>query len=114
LHEPVAPIVTFVGLRVGVNVHVPLFDQVFTPGEFVDTTADNFMASPAVSDETFHVTFVDGAASTELLTVAPTKTPTTSSAPTEIRELALTVVKKVIVTRLPTRLRQPQPRTAQE
>ena len=40
-HEPVAPIVNFVGLRVGVNEHEPFFDHVFAPGEFVDTTDDN-------------------------------------------------------------------------
>jgi hypothetical protein len=80
------PIVTLVGLRVGVNVHVPLFDQVFTPGEFVETTVDNFLVSPADRDETFHVTFVDGAADTELSTVTPTKTPTRSNIPTVLRK----------------------------
>jgi hypothetical protein len=83
LHEPVAPIVTLVGLRVGVNVHVPFFDQVFTPGEFVDTTADNFLASPAISDETFHVTFINGAAATEPPTATAAKTPTRSSRPAD-------------------------------
>ncbi|MTH94449.1 MAG: hypothetical protein F2940_09700 [Actinobacteria bacterium] len=65
---------------------MPLFDQVFTPGEFVETTADNFLASPAGRDETFHVTFVDGAADTELLIVTPTKTPTRSNIPADLRE----------------------------
>jgi hypothetical protein len=83
---PVAPIVNFFGLRVGVNLHEPFFDQVFAPGEFVDTTADNFLASPADKDETFHVTFVDGVAATGPLTVAPTKIPTRSSTPVDLRE----------------------------
>ncbi len=78
-HEPVAPIVTLVGFQVGVNVHVPLFDQVFIPGEFVDTTARRFLVSPAARDETCQVTFVGGAAETGPAIVTPTKTPTTSS-----------------------------------
>jgi hypothetical protein len=59
-------------LLAGVNVHEPFFDHIFAPGEFVETTADNFFASPAFKDETFHVTVVDGAAPAE----PPTKTPT--------------------------------------
>jgi len=102
LHEPVAPIVTLVGLRVGVNEQVPVFDHVFTPGEFVDTTADNFRTSPAISDETFHVTFVDGAATTEPPTVVPTKRTTTSNAPTDLREQDLEVDIKFILLRIPT------------
>jgi hypothetical protein len=86
MHEPAAPIVSIVGLRSGVNVHVPLFDQVFTPGEFVDTTADNFLASPADRDETFHVTFIDGAAVTALPIVTPANTPTRSNTPADLRE----------------------------
>jgi len=58
-------------LLAGVNVHEPFFDHVFAPGEFVETTADKFLASPAIRDETFHVTVVDGAAPAE----PPTKTP---------------------------------------
>jgi hypothetical protein len=58
-------------LLTGVNVHEPLFDHVFTPGEFVETRADKFLASPAFKDETFHVMVVDGAAPAE----PPTKTP---------------------------------------
>jgi hypothetical protein len=58
-------------LLVGVNVHKPFLDHVFAPGEFVETTADKFLASPAIKDETFHVTVVDGAAPAE----PPTKTP---------------------------------------
>jgi hypothetical protein len=69
-HEPVEPIVSFVGLLAGVKVHEPFFDHVYTPGEFVETTADKFLASPAIKDETFHVTVVDGAAPAE----SPTKT----------------------------------------
>ena len=70
-HEPVDPIVTFVGLLAGVNVQEPFLDHVFAPGEFVETTADKFLASPAIKDETFHVTVVDGAAPAE----PPTNTP---------------------------------------
>jgi hypothetical protein len=43
MHEPVAPIVSFVGFFVGVNVHEPFLDHVFTPEELVDTTADKFL-----------------------------------------------------------------------
>jgi hypothetical protein len=85
LHEPVAPIVNFVGLRVGVNAHEPFFDQVFTPGEFVDTTAHKFLASPTAREETFQVTFVDGAADTESPTETPAKTPIASNTPAALR-----------------------------
>ena len=77
-HEPVDPIVTFVGLLAGVNVQEPFFDHVFTPGEFVETTADKFLASPAIREETFHDTVVLGAAPAELPTRTPAKTPTRS------------------------------------
>jgi hypothetical protein len=63
---------------------VPLFDQVLTPGEFVDTTADNFLTSPADKDEIFHVTFVDNAADTELPTGKAAKMPTISNSPTDL------------------------------
>ena len=43
VHEPVAPIVSVVGFFVGVNVHTPLLDQVFIPGEFVETRADKLV-----------------------------------------------------------------------
>jgi len=86
MHEPVAPIVNFVGLRAGVNVHVPLSDQVFTPGEFVDTTTNKFLASPALRSETFHVTFVDDAADTEPPTATPAKTPIRSKTTADLRE----------------------------
>ena len=43
VHEPVAPIVSVVGFFVGVNVHKPLLDQVFTPSEFVETKADKLV-----------------------------------------------------------------------
>ena len=43
VHEPVAPIVSVVGFFVGVNVHKPLLDQVFFPGEFVETRADKLV-----------------------------------------------------------------------
>ena len=85
MHEPVAPIVNFVGLRVGVNVHVPFFDQVFTPGEFVETTAPNFVTSLGARVETFQVTFVGVAADTDLLTATPAKTPIASNTPPVLR-----------------------------
>jgi hypothetical protein len=62
-------------LLAGVNVHEPLFDHVFAPGEFVETTADKFLASPDLKDETFHVTVVDGAAPAEPPTKTPAKMP---------------------------------------
>ena len=74
-HEPVDPIVSFVGLLAGVNVQEPFFDHVFAPGEFVETTADKFLASRAVKDETLHVTVVVGAAPTESTTKTPANTP---------------------------------------
>jgi len=37
------PIVSFVGLLFGVNVHEPVFDQVCTPGEFDVATADKLL-----------------------------------------------------------------------
>jgi hypothetical protein len=43
VHEPVAPIVSVVGFFAGVNVHTPLLDQVFIPGEFVETRADKLV-----------------------------------------------------------------------
>ena len=44
------------------------------------------MSWPAVKDETFHLTVVDGAAATEPSTMTPTKTPTRSNAQPERRE----------------------------
>jgi hypothetical protein len=75
-HEPVDPIVSFDGFLAGVNIHEPLFNHVFAPGEFVETRADKFLASPAIKDETFHVTVVDGAAPAEPPTKTPAKMPT--------------------------------------
>ena len=86
VHEPVEPIVNFVGLLFGVNVHEPFFDQVFTPGEFVLATADKFLTWPAVKDVTFHVTVVDVAAVTEPA-VTPANNPATIN--TTTRKLAL-------------------------
>ena len=86
LHEPVAPIISFVGFLFGVNVHVPVFDHVFTPTEFVETTADNFTTWLAPNEETFHVTFVDGAAATEPLLVTPAKIQTKSNTPVDRME----------------------------
>ena len=44
VHESVEPIVNFVGLLFGVNVHEPFFDHVLPPGEFVLATADKLFA----------------------------------------------------------------------
>jgi hypothetical protein len=63
VHEPLTPIVSIVGFLNGVNVHEPLLDQVFTPGEFVETRVDNLFFSPLFNEETFQVTVVDDAAS---------------------------------------------------
>jgi len=43
VHEPFTPIVSVVGFFDGVNVHVPLLDQVFIPGEFVETKVDKLV-----------------------------------------------------------------------
>ena len=43
VHEPVEPIVSFVGLLFGDNVHEPFFDHVFLPGEFVVAIADRLL-----------------------------------------------------------------------
>lgn len=74
-HEPVAPIVSLCGLLVGDNAQEPFFDHVFSPGEFVETTADKFLTSPAIKDEIFHVRVVVGEASTEPPTQTPANTP---------------------------------------
>ena len=42
VHVPV-PIVSFVGLLFGVNVHEPVFDHVLTPREFDVATSDKFL-----------------------------------------------------------------------
>ena len=64
----------------------PVFDQVFAPGEFVETIADKFFDAPATRDETFHVTVVDGAADTDLLVAKLAKTTTRSKTLPERRE----------------------------
>lgn len=74
-HEPVDPIVSFFGLLLGVNAQEPFLDHVFAPGEFVETTADKFLTSPAIKEEIFHVRVVVGAASTESPTKTPANTP---------------------------------------
>ena len=43
VHEIPVPIVNFVGLLFGVNVHEPFFDHVFTPGEFDVVIADRLL-----------------------------------------------------------------------
>ena len=64
----------------------PVFDHVFAPGEFVETIAVKFFDSPAIRDETFHVTVVDGAADTDLLVAKLAKTTRRSKTPPERRE----------------------------
>jgi hypothetical protein len=78
--------ISFVGFFAGVNVHVPVFDHVLAPGEFVEAIADKFFDSPADKDETFHVTFVDGAADNELLAAKLTKATTRKKTPPDRRE----------------------------
>ena len=85
-HEPVEPIVNFVGFFVGVNVQAPVFDHVFAPGEFVETIADRFFDAPATNEETFQVTVVDGAADIDLLVAKLATTTTRSKTPPERRE----------------------------
>ena len=84
-HEPVEPIISFVGFFAGVNVHAPVFDHVLAPGEFDETIEDKFFDSPATKDETFHVTVVDGAADVELLMAKLAKATTSSKTPPERR-----------------------------
>ena len=64
----------------------PVFDQVFAPGEFVETIADKFFDAPATRDETFHVTVVDGAADIDLLVAQLANTTTKSKTTPERRE----------------------------
>ena len=69
--------------------HVPFFDHVFTPGEFVDTKADNLLTWPAFKEVTFHVTAFDGDAAftpTPPPTETPAKMPTRSNTPADRRE----------------------------
>ena len=80
------PIFNIVGLSFGINVHEPLFDHVFRPVEFVETRDDNFTTLPAVKDDTFHFTVIDGAALTTPTTATPAKTPTRSNAPIDLRD----------------------------
>ena len=56
--------------------HEPFFDHVFTPGEFVEATADSSITHPAANDDTFHVTVVFVAAVTEPA-VTPANNPAT-------------------------------------
>ena len=64
----------------------PVFDQVFAPGEFVETIAVKFFDAPAANEETFHVTVVDGAADIDLLVAKLATTTTRSKTPPERRE----------------------------
>jgi hypothetical protein len=43
VHELPVPIVNFAGLLFGDKTHEPVFDHVFTPGEFVEATADKLL-----------------------------------------------------------------------
>ena len=86
MHDPVEPIVSFMGFFVGVNVHEPFLVQVFTPVEFVETTADKLTTWLGDNEEIFHVTVVDGAAIAELAPMKPTETPTRSNALTDRRK----------------------------
>ena len=43
VHDPVEPIVNFGGSLFGDKTHEPVFDHVFTPGEFVLARSDRFL-----------------------------------------------------------------------
>ena len=81
MQAPVEPIISFVGLLAGFNVHDPLLDQVLRPDEFDEAISDKFFVTPTVKDDTFHVTVVDVSAVTEPA-VIPANNPTTVNAPT--------------------------------
>jgi len=91
VHDPVEPIVNFVGLLFGDKTHEPVFDHVLTPGEFVVATFDRLLTWPAVMDDTFHVTVVFVAAATELA-VTPPNNPATINTP--VRKLSLERMKE--------------------
>ena len=83
---PVEPIISFVGLLAGVNVHDPDFDQVLLPGEFDEAILDKFVVVSTVSDDTFHVTVVLVAAVTELA-LTPPNNPAAASTDTAMIRL---------------------------
>ncbi len=43
VHDAPVPIVNFVGLLFGDKTHEPVFDHVFTPGEFVEAIVDRLL-----------------------------------------------------------------------
>ncbi|CAB4601852.1 unannotated protein [freshwater metagenome] len=59
--------------------HEPVFDHVFTPGEFVEARSDSHSFWPAVIDDNFHVTVVFVAAATELAVTPPNKATITNA-----------------------------------
>ena len=59
--------------------HEPVFDHVFTPGEFVEARSDSHSFWPAVIDDTLQVTVVFGAADTELAVTTPNNPATTNT-----------------------------------
>jgi hypothetical protein len=93
------PIVNFVGLLDGVNVHKPDFDQDLTPEEFVETTADKLITWRGANEETFHVTVVEGAATAEPPPVNPAKTPARNRTPIVRRERGINC-EKIFIGRL--------------
>ena len=86
MQAPVKPIVSFVGLLDGDNVHEPDFDHVLRPVEFDEARSDKFLVTLTVIDDTFQVTVVDVAAVTEPAVTLPNN-PTTVNTPA--RKIAL-------------------------
>ena len=82
VHDPPVPIVNFVGLLFGVNVHEPVFDQVFTPGEFDEATRAKNFSWPAVKEYTYQFICVFVAAATEPAVTPPNKAVTATITPT--------------------------------
>ena len=75
--------------------HDPLLDQVLLPGEFDEAISDNFFVALTVSDDTFHVTFVEVAAETELAVTPPNNPATTNTDTVTIRFMQQTLLNRI-------------------